>query len=399
MAPPSALLLIVVVSLVSMMAPFSIDTYLPSFPAIEHELQVSRELMTQTLAIYLGSFAVATLIWGPMSDRWGRRKIILWSLLGYLLATVICALAQFYETLLFGRALQGFMAAGSLVASRAMIRDAFAPQEAQKAMAMVMMLFAVAPALAPIIGGWLEVHSGWRSVFYFLAIYAGLVLTLFYLRIGETQHAEHVQSIHPLSIARSYWHSLMHPHFLRLVVAQGLLVGGFFVYVVGSTSLIFDHLHLKEQDFWVFFVPVVAGILVGSFGSHRLAHKLSATRVISLSFLLGLFSVVSNIVLESWFDQPIIWWVVGPLVLYAIGFALANPALSIVALDCLPSKRGLAASVQSLMQMGTAALVASFVVPFVHHSLWLMACSQAMMLLIAAALWLSVRNQLSTSVD
>ncbi|MDG6777733.1 MFS transporter [Thiomicrorhabdus sp. zzn3] len=332
---------------------------------------------------------------GPMSDRWGRRKIVLWSLLGYLLATVICALAPFYETLLFGRALQGVMAAGSLVASRAMIRDAFPPQEAQKAMAMVMMLFAVAPALAPIIGGWLEVHSGWRSVFYFLAIYAGLILILFYLRIGETQQVEHVQSIHPLSITRSYWHSLMHPHFLRLVVAQGLLVGGFFVYVVGSTSLIFDHLHLQEQDFWVFFVPVVAGILIGSFGSHRLAHKLSAPRVISLALLFGLFSVVSNMALESWFDQPRVWWVVGPLVFYAIGFALANPALSIVALDCLPSKRGLAASVQSLMQMGTAALVASFVVPLVHHSLWLMACSQALMLLIAGALWLSVRHQLS----
>lgn len=386
-------LLILAVALISMLAPFSIDTYLPSFPAIERELLASRELLTQTLAVYLGAFALATLFWGPMADKWGRRRIILWSLLGYFLASLLCALAESYDQLFWGRLLQGVMAAGSVVASRAMVRDVFSKQEAQKAMALVMMLFTAAPAIAPIMGGWLEVHSGWRSIFYFLGAYAFLIGWMMWRRVGETQAMEHVQSIHPGAIARAYWQSALHPQFLRLVMAQGLLVGGFFVYVAGSTSLIFDHLQLHEQDFWVFFVPVVSGILVGSFFSHRLAHRFSAVSVINGALVLGLLAVTSNITFEQAGWQPEALWVVGPIVLYAVGYALANPGLSIVALDCLPSRRGLASSVQSLFQMGTAGLVAALVVPLVHDSLQWMAWAQGGMWLVAALLWLSVRKQ------
>lgn len=381
--------LIMIVALISMMAPFSIDTYLPSFPTIEAELGVSRALLTQSLAIYLGFFAVATLAWGPMSDKWGRKKIILSSLVGYVVASLICAMANSYETLMLGRSLQGMAAAGSLVASRAMIRDAFKQQEAQKAMALVMMLFAVAPAVAPIIGGWLQVHSGWRSVFYFLTVYALIILVLFLAKVPETQDPDHVQSIHPVKIIQSYWDSILHPEFLKLVVAQGLIVGGFFVYIAGSTSLIFDHLQLKEQDFWMFFVPVVSGIVIGSFLSHRISHRFNAITIINLGFGLGLVSVVANVILQSKFEANI-WLVVLPLMFYALAFSLLNPVLSIVTLDCLPTKRGMASSVQSLFQMGSAALAAAFVVPYVHESLQYMAISQAMMLVISIGLWLGV---------
>ncbi len=175
----SPMFLIVVVAMIGMLAPFTIDTYLPSFPAIEAELSANRDLLSQTLAIYLISFALATLFWGPMADRWGRKPIILISLVGYLAASILSALAQNIETLLLGRALQGTMLAGSLVASRAMLRDFFQGDEAQKAMALMMMLFTAAPALAPIIGGWLEMHLGWRSVFYFWRFTASSSLCCF----------------------------------------------------------------------------------------------------------------------------------------------------------------------------------------------------------------------------
>lgn len=394
----SPFILIVVVALIGMLAPFSIDTYLPSFPSIEADLQVSRALLTQSLAIYLACFAFATLFWGPMADKWGRRPIILGSLLGYLAASILCAIANSYELLLLGRAFQGVMAAGSLVASRAMIRDYFQGQDAQRAMAVMMMLFAAAPALAPIIGGWLEVHLGWRSVFYFLAAYALLIVLMFYFRVIETQNPEHVQSIHPANIARAYWQSIIHPQFLRIVAAQGFLIGGFFVYVAGSASLIYDHLNLTEQDFWLFFVPVVSGVLFGSVLVHRLTHRFSSNTIINSALLLGVLSVVCNVFLEVKFE-PTLWIVVAPLVLYSFGFAMANPGLSIVALDCLPTKRGLASSVQSLFQMGTAALVTALVVPLVESNLQSMAIAQALLFSVTVFLWLSVRRSLQPKLD
>ncbi|WP_319381110.1 multidrug effflux MFS transporter [Thiomicrorhabdus sp.] len=381
--------LVVLVALISMLAPFSIDTYLPSFPAIEADLGVSREWLTQSLSVYLGCFALATLVWGPLADRFGRRKVILFSMAGYFLAALLCALAMDYHWLLIGRALQGVMAAGSVVASRAMIRDYFQGAEAQKAIALVMMLFTVAPAIAPIIGGWLEVHSGWRSVFYFLGGYALLIGLFFAVKIPETQPPHTVQSIRPADLLVSYAHSLRHPVFLRLVVLQGLLIGGFFVYVASSASLIFDHLHLQEEDFWRFFVPVVSGILVGSMLSHRFSHRLSAKALVTIALGMGAMAVAANLLLEG-LIAPGIFWVIAPLVLYSLGFALANPGLSILALDCLPNKRGMAASVQSLFQMGTAGLVAALVVPHVHHSLFLMALSQGIMLATALVLWFSI---------
>mgnify|MGYP005748468315 CR=1 FL=1 len=395
-SPLSPKLLIIVVALIGMLAPFTIDTYLPSFPSIEAELSVERGLLTQTLAVYLISFALATLLWGPMADKWGRKPIILLSLAGYLAASVLSAWAQSIEVLLLGRALQGVMVAGSLVASRAMIRDYFQGDEAQKAMALMMMLFAAAPALAPIIGGWLEVHLGWRSVFYFLALYALLIIVMFTLRVPETQDPQHVQSIHPINIVKSYWQSIVHPQFLRLVAAQGFIIGGFFVYVAGSASLIFDHLGLGEQDFWVLFVPVVSGILMGSILIHRLSHLYKPTRLINVAFALAATAVIINMAFETYLPIQA-WSVVAPLVLYAVAFAMVNPGLSIVSLDCLPTKRGLASSVQSLFQMGMAGLVAALIVPQVHHSLQAMAFAQAALFSVALLLWLSVRNTLSRS--
>lgn len=382
----SPLWLITVVAVISMLAPFSIDTYLPSFPAIEADLQVSRQLLTQSLALYLGVFALSTLLWGPLSDRFGRRKVVLISLFGYLFASLLCALAQDFQQLMIGRALQGVMAAGSLVASRAMIRDYFQGAKAQSALAIVMMLFTVAPAIAPIIGGYLDVHFGWRAVFYFLAFYALLLWLMFAWKIAETQSPEHVQSIHPLNLLQSYGHSLAHPLFLRLALLQGLLIGGFFIYVASSASLIYEHLSWGEKDFWRLFIPMVGGILLGSWLSHRLAEKALPIKLVAQALLIATVAIFANVSMQL-IGNHSAFWVIAPLSIYAIGFALANPSLSVLGLDCLPHKRGMASALQSLMQMGTAALVTALIVPWVHHSLLAMALAQASMLFIAVLLW------------
>ena len=168
--------LIITIALLSMVGPFSIDTYLPSFPAIEEEFGINRSLLLQSIGFYLIASAISTLFWGPLSDRAGRRLVILSTLILYFVASMGCALSEDYNTFLLYRVLQGISASGGMVAGRAMIRDAHDKHEAHRAMSYVMMLFALAPAIAPIIGGWLHQAFGWRSVFYFLSLYAVIIV-------------------------------------------------------------------------------------------------------------------------------------------------------------------------------------------------------------------------------
>jgi len=170
--------LIAVMSLLSMIGPFAIDTYLPAFPAIEAEFGISRALLSQSLGFYLAAFAVATLFWGPIADRFGRKTAILSGMSFYLFASLGCALAENYDHFLLFRTIQGAAAAGGMVAGRAMIRDMFDSQQAQRVMSYAIMFFALAPAIAPILGAWLHHAYGWRSIFYFLAVFSAIVTAL-----------------------------------------------------------------------------------------------------------------------------------------------------------------------------------------------------------------------------
>ena len=154
--------------MLAMIGPFSIDAYLPSFPEIEASFDISRAMLSQSMSVYLIAFAISTLVWGPISDRIGRRLVILASLLIYITASIGCAYSNDLSNFLIFRTLQGFAASGGFIASRAMIRDAHDTESAHRVMSHVMMLFAAAPAIAPVLGAWLQDNFGWRSVFIFL---------------------------------------------------------------------------------------------------------------------------------------------------------------------------------------------------------------------------------------
>lgn len=391
-------LLITFTALASMIAPFSIDTYLPSFPAIENYYGVSREMLSSSMGAYLGAFAITTLIWGPFADRFGRKSVAIVSLFGFGLASAGCALAPSFDGFMLFRVMQGVLAGGVIIGGRAMIRDVFPPKEAQKTMAIIMMIFAIAPAIAPIVGGFLETHFDWQSIFYFLTIYAVFTLFILLFFITETQHKEHVQSIQPKKLMGSYWHSIKHPIFLRLVVSQSLVFGGFFVYIAGSASVMFDHLKLGPEDFWIQFVPMVGGMILGSMASHRMTDKYSPMHMATASFAVAGFAAFLGLISDFLFE-PSVFSVIPFISLFAFGLSFGLPVLATLALDCLPEKRGMAASVQSLMQMGTAALVSALVVPLVHDSLLLMASSTLILWLVAVILWVRVYRKVEKLVE
>lgn len=382
--PPRGLT--VIVALLTMIGPFTIDAYLPSFPAIEAEFNISRGLLSQSLGFYLAAFAISTLILGPLADRLGRRKIILGSLLFYIAASVGNALASDYNTFLFFRLLQGVAAGGGLVAGRAMIRDVYSPQDAHRAMARVMMMFAIAPAIAPIIGGWLHDVFGWHSVFYFLALFASSVFLLVLFHIPETLAADHRQSFHPIKVARVYGRTLMHLRFLSLIFMVATYFGGLFLYIAGAPTFIFDFLNLGSNDFAVMFVPMVVGLIFGSGLSARLAHRWPVERTIRLALVLMIVGAILNM-LQSLLLTPMISTSIIPLVLYTTGIGIAMPAMMVLALDCFPRNRGTASALQGFVQMMANALIASIAVPLLSQHPSHLAIGQVVLLLATLLLW------------
>ena len=370
----------------TMIGPFTIDSYLPSFPDIEAEFNISRALLSQSLSSYLLAFAIATLILGPLADRLGRRQVIFGSLVFYIAASIGCALSTDYHTFLIFRLLQGAAAGGGLVAGRAMIRDVYSPQEAHRAMSRVMMLFAIAPAIAPIIGGWLHDLFGWHSVFYFLAIYASIIFFLVYFYLAETLAPALRQSFHPIKVARVYGRTLVHPRFLILVFIVASAFGGMFLYIAGAPTVMFDFLKLGSSDFGMMFVPIVMGLILGSGLSGQLAHRWPIERTIKLALTLLLLATVLNLAQALWLTAMITTTVI-PLALYACGMGIAMPALTVMALDCFPNNRGTASALQGFVQMMGNALIASLAVPLLSFQPGYLALGQLALLACAVLLW------------
>lgn len=394
MSPPAAthaggrgLRLSLIVAVLAMLAPFSIDAFLPSFPDIAHEFDAADWQMQQTLSLYLLAFGATTLVYGPLSDAFGRRRVILASLAFYTVSSIGCALAGSIHGLLAARIGQGLSASAAVVIGRAIVRDVFHGAHAQRVMAQVMLLFGVAPAVAPILGGYLHDAYGWRSVFWFLAGLAVFLWAWTSVMLPETLSSASRQTAHPRAVAKAYWRALHHLPFVLLAICFGLNFSGLFLYVAGSPKILYTHLGLGPNQFGYFFVPVVAGLMLGAFISGRLAGRYTHARAVWLGYALMLVAAVMNLVVSAALE-PSLFSVIGPVVLYAVGMALAMPNISLLALDCLPNRRGLAAAVQSFVQMVFLAFTAGVIVPLLADRLTSMAAGMLVLVLVSAALWI-----------
>ena len=375
-----------IIALLSTLAPFSIDTYLPSFPDITAALHANVLQMQQTLSIYLIAFGIMMLAHGPLSDACGRKPVIIGALLAYIATSIGCALAQNIEWLIIMRAGQGLAAGAGLVIGRAMIRDVYAGAPAQKLMSNVTMTFAIAPAIAPIIGGWLHEWWGWRSIFWFLAVISCGILYLAWAHLPETLPAAGRQPVHPRPLARAYAQVVRNRRFMRLVAMLTLNFAGMFLYIASVPALLFGVLHFSPGDFGWFFVPVVSGIMLGAFLSGRVAGRLAPPQTINLGFaLLGGAALVNA--LQAILLTPNIITVVMPVMLYATGMSLAAPSLTLLALDEYPQRRGLAAAVQGSAQTLSNAFIAGVLSPLLSAHVLTLALGMLGLLALSYLLW------------
>lgn len=375
----------------SAIGPFAIDTYLPAFPAMAQDLGATPLQVQQTLTFYLLPFGFMMLWHGTLSDAWGRRRIILAGLFLFMLSSLLCAVAPRIEVLWLGRALQGMSSGVGMVVGRAMVRDVLQGAYAQRLMAKVAILFALAPAVSPIIGGYLLQIFDWRGIFICLALFAGLILAACWAWLPETLAVEKRQSLHPWHLLRAYQDMLGHGLFNRLALAGALSFNAFFIYIVAAPVFLIRHLALTPQSFAVMFVPQVLGMMAGSFLSGRLAGKLSHRRTIMLSFAVMALASGANVVISLTLPPGLPWSIL-PLPVFACGMSLSMPNIQLMALELFPARRGLASSTMSAMSTLVSALSTALLVPLLWDSTLSLAAGMAVFLALGWLVFVSTRT-------
>lgn len=396
---PSHPVLALILAALATVGPFSIDTYLPAFHAIAEDLGATQVEVQQTLAAYMVPFAFMALWHGALSDALGRRRVLVVTMGLYAAASVICMLAPSIEWLWFARALQGMSAGAGMVVGRAVIRDLLDGAEAQRLMARVTMLFAIAPAVAPMFGGAILAVASWRAIFAFLAAFGLLLMWVSWKMLPETLPPERRQSLHPVGLGKAYLGALRSLPFVLLVFAVSFNFNGFFVYVLSAPVFLIEHLGRSPQAFGWLFVPGVAGMMAGSLLSGRIAGHWTQERTIATGFAVMACATVFNLGLNA-AVPPQIPWSVLPVMVYNFGMALAMPSLTLLALDLFPARRGLAASCQSFTQMGLNAFTAAVVAPALWASTLGLALGMAGYLalgLVAFLAWRRVRDERQAS--
>jgi DHA1 family bicyclomycin/chloramphenicol resistance-like MFS transporter len=387
-ADRTTLLLAAILAGLATLGPFSIDTYMPSFPSIGRSFGATTLELQQTLSAYLLPFAFMMLFHGALTDSFGRRPVILVGLVIFALASVGCALAQSLPQMLVFRALQGMSAGTGMVAGRAMIRDIYAGHQAQRVMSMVTMIFGLAPAIAPIIGGWFEVWFGWRSIFVFLTSFATLLYVSCYFQLKESLPAAARQPFAPRPLMLSYFKLLGSSRFGLLSSTIAFNFAGFFLYISSAPAVIYGLLGLNANQFAWLFVPGIAGVIFGAFLSGRFAGKLSPRRTVRFGYFVmfgaALFNLAYNALLP-----PALPWTVLPVMVYSAGMALAMPSITLLVLDLFPENRGLAASLQGAQHSFFTGLTAGLLSPHVSGTGIGLAGGMAALLGCGFACWLA----------
>lgn len=377
----------------SMFGAFSIDTMFPAFPQISEQFGASTLAMQQTISAYLVAYAAMSLWHGALSDSFGRRRVILVGISIFVLASMGCAMSTSLPMLVGFRVLQGLSAGVGLIVGRAVIRDVLDGADAQRLMSQVSMIFGIAPAVAPIIGGWLLGWHRWPAIFWFLALF-GVVLWLSVMFwLPETHPRERWRSIKPRSLWRTYAAILGNAQFRRLSLASAFNFGALFLMISSAPALVMDHFQLGPQQFGWFFIPMITGMMSGAFLSGRLAGRMEGRRQVNIGFGLNISGGALFLAYAAWADHLQVPHGMLPFMVMAFGIALVMPITTLMCLDLFPDQRGAASSVQAFVALAMNAIIAGVISPALSgHDHTLAAGSLVMALLGWGIWWLAIRK-------
>lgn len=336
-------------------APISIDMFLPSMPQMADDFGTSTGAVSLAVTLFLFAFAGSQLVYGPASDRWGRRPVLFTGLALYVLGGLVALVASSVEMLIAGRVLQGVGGgAGPSIAS-AIIIDVYKRDRALKAMAAMTSVTALAPMLAPILGGFLHDVAGWRSVFVTLVAVGALLAVAFALLLPETNGQRDPNALRAGRMAGNYRVLWTTPVFAAHAVLMGLLFSGQLVFISSSSFVFVDDLGLSEQLFGLSFGLMALGIMIGANASRALVARWTPRRIVLTAATLGGFgsTVMAGMALAGLEGVP---FILIPMVVVAGAMGMSGPAARATALTPFPHMAGLASAVMGFSQIGMASV-------------------------------------------
>ncbi len=370
-----------------MIGPFSTDTYIPALKAMETSLATTEVALLQTLTVYFFALGAMALWHGAISDAVGRRPVVLIALAIYSVASIGCMLAPNVSVLLFFRAMQGIVAGAGVVVGRAMIRDVYSGPDAQRMQSSVTVIFGLAPALAPIVGGYLVTWIGWRAVFGFMLMMSVVTYIGVHLFLPETHPATKRQPLNARTLVRNYWRIFSTPQFQLLAGASSFAFSGLFLYIAVAPSYVLQHLGLRETEFAWLFGAFILGLVSSALISSRFAGRVALARQMRIGMAIAFisFAVKYAYVLTV---APKVPWAVIPLFFYGVGLGLFSSAVTQRLLDLFPNLRGTCSSLLSFTQTMLAAITSGALTPLVSNSVQHTALLALGLLVIAMALWI-----------
>ena len=382
--------LAIMLAALAMLGPFSIDAYLPAFPNIQASLHAAPLEVQQTLTAYMLAYAVMVLWHGALADAFGRRSVVLFSLALFAVGTFGCAASHTVHYLWVFRIMQGVSAGAGVVVGRAIIRDLHAGASAARLLSLVTMIFSIAPAIAPILGGWIVKLWDWRTIFLFLLAYTLMLTWYCHKHLPETLPVIKRQPFNPAFLAKSYGEIFRSPLFHLKAGVVALNFSGLFLFISAAPVMLPVHLHLGPDQFGWLFIPSVGGIFLGALCSNRIAGRMSFARQIGIGFCFLLAASAANVTYHAFF-APALPWSVAPMFFYTFGMSMVAPGATLLALDLFPHIRGTVASCQSFYVTLLGAVVAGVIAPFLSHSVLWLAIGQCAFAVGALGLWLTSR--------
>ena len=336
------------------MGPISTDMYLPALPILAREFAAPPADVQLTLSLFLAGFAVAQLIYGPLSDRFGRRWVLFGGVILYIGASIACTYAETIEALIAARILQAVGACAGPVLSRAIIRDIYGRERAAKVLAYMGTAMGLIPAAAPILGGYLTVAFGWRSNFVFLVGFAVLLALGVVFILKETNRHRYKEATDPKRLLANYARLAKSRVYAGYVLAAAGAYGGLFAFIQGSAFVLIDVLGVATEDFGPYFASIVIGYMIGTTAAGRLTPRVGLDPMILIG---GIITMCSGALMAglAWAGVATVGAVVLPQILYMVGLGIILPNALAGAIAPFPKMAGAASALLGFTQMSLAA--------------------------------------------
>jgi len=357
--PPSLALL----SAVTALAFCSLHMVVPVLPLLAVVFDDSAARVQLVLSLYLAGIAAGQLVYGPASDRFGRRPVLIAGLAMFLAGTVLCALAWSLAALIAGRVLQALGACAGIVLSRAIIRDVYDREAAARGLALVMMVMTLAPAVSPTLGAYLAVWVDWRAIFLLLGALGAAVFLAVVLRLGETNH--HRVRLNVAGMAGAYDALFRSPAFVAFTVCSACTSASWFTFIAAAPHVLSYALHQPPSTYGLMILLPMATYMTGNAVAARFAQRIGSLRLLLAGRIIA-FAGALCLAFWGGFGALSVWALFVPIALAEIGDGMTQPAVMAAALSIEPRLAGTAAGLMGFLQM-TAAALGSFVVALLPY--------------------------------